>query len=484
MNKLRYISILVFLFSATIIWGQVPQPVKQLGRASYMKGASYAVLVQDVKSGEKLVSYDADRLLSPASVLKTLTTATALEILGPDYQYETTVAYTGSIVGGVLQGDVYIIGSGDPTIGSSSLPFEQDSILNLWVDALTKQGIQTIEGAVIADESIFDTEGISSKWLREDMGNYYAAGSYGLSVFDNTYELLFRTGAVGTQPELIAQRPEVKGMRFENHLQTTSVRSDSIYILGAPFSGERMVYGVAPANRKSISVKGDFPDPPLFLADYFTHKLVAGGIQVKQQPTTYRQSEKAFDSGKNRKVLIQTYSPPLHEIIRITNYVSHNLYADALLKTIGVVRPPKGAPRYSSFERGVQSLVEFWKEKGIKTSPLSIYDGSGLAPGNKVTVSFLADVYSYMAAKSAYATDFFLSLPQVGIDGTVRYFLNGSELQGHARMKSGSISGVRCYGGYIEQADKTYAVVVMVNQFSGKSLEVRKGIEQLLVSLF
>lgn len=483
MQKYTLLPLLFLLVSWMDVAAQVPQPVKQLGRSSAMKGASYAVLIKEVGTGAALVSFESDRLLAPASVLKTLTTATALEVLGADFRYETYLEYTGRIANGELDGDLYIRGSGDPTLGSSSLTADKDSVLLLWTQAIKAKGIRKIKGAVIVDEMVFDSEGISEKWLREDLGNYYAAGSYGVSVFDNTYTLTFRSFDSGTKPEIVSQVPAIKGMTFENNLQTLPVRTDSVYIFGAPFSGERALYGVVPIRKERIRVKGDIPHPPLYLAQYMTDLLSRQGVQVSNVPTTVGMRAEATDQ-KNRTLLLTTYSPTLSEIVRITNFESHNLYADALLKTIGVCLDDGRGQAHSSFRKGVEAMGRFWETKGIRLSSDYLFDGSGLSPSNKIPASLLADIYSYMATRSASADDFYQSLPVVGKDGTVRYFMQGSKLQGKARLKSGTMSGVRCYGGYLDHQGKRYAVVVMVNNFTGKSIALRKSIEQMLLSLF
>ena len=143
------------------------------------------MIVKEVNSGETVFAYDTIRQLTPASVMKTVTTATALEILGEDYRFPTALEYDGSIENGLLKGNLYIKGSGDPSLGSAHFAPDHKRFLQEWISALKKVGIHKIQGAVIADESIFDTEGTSLKWVGEDMGSYYGAGSYGLCVLDN-----------------------------------------------------------------------------------------------------------------------------------------------------------------------------------------------------------------------------------------------------------------------------------------------------------
>ena len=438
-----------------------------------------------MQEGRTVYSYDTDRLQSPASVLKTVATATALEILGEDYRYPTTLEYDGILENGTLEGNLYIKGSGDPSLGSSHFAPGQNKFLSTWIAALQKAGIKHITGSVISDESIFDTEGVSIKWLREDMGNYYAPGSYGISIFDNMYKLSLQTGAAGTRPVLKGTEPDIPFIRFKNYLKAAPVSSDSAYIIGAPLDDVRYLYGVLPANREAYVLKGDIPDPALYLARYLTDQLQQKGIRVDGSPSCYRieVEENRWKKGE-RKEIVTTYSPTLREIASICNHVSHNLYADALVKTVGLQYKPRRNEMISSFGRGVQVVKEYWEKKGLDVFPLRMNDGSGLAPADKVSAGFMGELLVYMATESAVSDAFIASLPQAGIEGSVRNFLKGSKLQGKAHLKSGGITGVRSYAGYITKDGKTYAVAVFSNNYSCPMSRMTRALEKLLLQLF
>lgn len=418
-------------------------------------------------------------------MLKTVATATALEILGEDYRYPTTLEYDGILENGTLEGNLYIKGSGDPSLGSSHFAPGQNKFLSTWIAALQKAGIKHITGSVISDESIFDTEGVSIKWLREDMGNYYAPGSYGISIFDNMYKLSLQTGAAGTRPVLKGTEPDIPFIRFKNYLKAAPVSSDSAYIIGAPLDDVRYLYGVLPANREAYVLKGDIPDPALYLARYLTDQLQQKGIRVDGSPSCYRieVEENRWKKGE-RKEIVTTYSPTLREIASICNHVSHNLYADALVKTVGLQYKPRRNEMISSFGRGVQVVKEYWEKKGLDVFPLRMNDGSGLAPADKVSAGFMGELLVYMATESAVSDAFIASLPQAGIEGSVRNFLKGSKLQGKAHLKSGGITGVRSYAGYITKDGKTYAVAVFSNNYSCPMSRMTRALEKLLLQLF
>lgn len=482
-NKIVLLCLLICLH--LLAGAQTPAPVKWLLQAPYMRGASFSLVVKDVQEGRTVYSYDTDRLQSPASVLKTVATATALEILGEDYRYPTTLEYDGILENGTLEGNLYIKGSGDPSLGSSHFAPGQNKFLSTWIAALQKAGIKHITGSVISDESIFDTEGVSIKWLREDMGNYYAPGSYGISIFDNMYKLSLQTGAAGTRPVLKGTEPDIPFIRFKNYLKAAPVSSDSAYIIGAPLDDVRYLYGVLPANREAYVLKGDIPDPALYLARYLTDQLQQKGIRVDGSPSCYRieVEENRWKKGE-RKEIVTTYSPTLREIASICNHVSHNLYADALVKTVGLQYKPRRNEMISSFGRGVQVVKEYWEKKGLDVFPLRMNDGSGLAPADKVSAGFMGELLVYMATESAVSDAFIASLPQAGIEGSVRNFLKGSKLQGKAHLKSGGITGVRSYAGYITKDGKTYAVAVFSNNYSCPMSRMTRALEKLLLQLF
>ena len=482
-NKIVLLCLLLCLH--LLAGAQTPAPVKWLLQAPYMRGASFSLVVKDVQEGRTVYSYDTDRLQSPASVLKTVATATALEILGEDYRYPTTLEYDGILENGTLEGNLYIKGSGDPSLGSSHFAPGQNKFLSTWIAALQKAGIKHITGSVISDESIFDTEGVSIKWLREDMGNYYAPGSYGISIFDNMYKLSLQTGAAGTRPVLKGTEPDIPFIRFKNYLKAAPVSSDSAYIICAPLDDVRYLYGVLPANREAYVLKGDIPDPALYLACYLTDQLQQKGIRVDGAPSCYRieVEENRWKKGE-RKEIVTTYSPTLREIASICNHVSHNLYADALVKTVGLQYKPRRNEMISSFGRGVQVVKEYWEKKGLDVFPLRMNDGSGLAPADKVSAGFMGELLVYMATESAVSDAFIASLPQAGIEGSVRNFLKGSKLQGKARLKSGGITGVRSYAGYITKDGKTYAVAVFSNNYSCSMSRMTGALEKLLLQLF
>ncbi|MDR2497189.1 MAG: D-alanyl-D-alanine carboxypeptidase/D-alanyl-D-alanine-endopeptidase [Tannerellaceae bacterium] len=486
--RLTFLLLAISAFSEA----QIPQAIRLFSGHKVMRGASFSLVVKEVESGEVICSYDPDRRLTPASVLKLVTTAAALEILGEEYRYVTAIEYDGELKNGLLSGNIYIKGSGDPTLGSSHFssegniyPHNRNAFFPKWMEGIRQKAITSVAGEVIADESCFDSEGVAMKWQREDIGSYYGAGSYGLNVFDNIYKLYLNSSGPGNRPEIVRIEPSVQ-LKFHNYLSSADTPSDSSYIVGMPFDADRYLYGTLPVNRKMYMLRGDIPDPPLFLAQYLHAGMTAAGIQIKGPASCMRMllEENRLPLAP-RTLIASTYSPALAEIVRITNERSHNLYADALLKTIGAASSNGAQPAaLSTAGKGIQALREHWAKRGISMASEAMYDGCGIAAANKLSASFLCNLLVYMASRSPQSAAFVGSLPQAGIEGSVRNFLRGTKLQGHAFLKSGGMTGVRSYAGYIDKEGKRYALVIIANNYNGSSSEITREIEKLLLGIF
>jgi D-alanyl-D-alanine carboxypeptidase/D-alanyl-D-alanine-endopeptidase (penicillin-binding protein 4) len=171
----------------------------------------------------------------------------------------------------------------------------------------------------------------------------------------------------------------------------------------------------------------------------------------------------------------------LKEIVREVNVESNNHFAEHLIRTVG--RRGDSNIYSDALEEGIKQILKHWDEIGLDTTPLLMYDGSGLAPQNAVSARFLTDLLVYMHNRSDCSTAFFQSLPKAGQEGTLQNFLRGTRLNGKVMAKSGSIGGVQCYAGYLIDGNKRYAFAILVNKFNGTRAQVRSAIEQLLLGL-
>src|ERR1035437_304443 len=254
-------------------------PVTDFVNNPLLENANISLLVKDLSTNKTIFQFRPNNSTIPASTMKLVTTATALEILGPKFCFQTKLEIDGKINSdGVLNGNLYIRGGGDPTLGSEHLG--EHDFLTKWVEEVKKLGIKKINGQIIADGTLYDDQGVNPKWTWEDIGNYYAAGASGISYMDNTYQLVLKSGIEGSTPEILRVEPEIPTLTFENQLKSTSIAFDSAYFYGAPHSNLRSIHGEIPANRIEYIIKGDIPNPGLLLAEHFQDKLLENGINI------------------------------------------------------------------------------------------------------------------------------------------------------------------------------------------------------------
>jgi D-alanyl-D-alanine carboxypeptidase/D-alanyl-D-alanine-endopeptidase (penicillin-binding protein 4) len=436
-------------------------------------GASIGFIVTDLETEKQIVRRNADICLTPASVSKIVTTATALELLGADFRFETSLQYDGVLENGVLNGNIYIIGGGDPTLGSK---YFNGNFLTEWCNALKLKGIRQITGAIVVDTQIFDNQPLPDGYVWADIGNYYASGTYGLSVFDNILNVFFESGADGTKPKITGISPEIEGLHIENYLISKKNAYDSAWFYGVPYNNKRQVFGAIEANQINFSVKADIPNPPIFLAKIFNNYLNINGISISGKISdTLPRPAKTF-------LLYRHFSPPLSDIIKITNFQSNNMFAEHIFKYLSLKNSIQAEMRHAaSIAKSIEVVKNYWKSKGLNVSTLYISDGSGLSPHSAVCPQFINDLLVFMYKKSKNLQIFLASLPIAGQNGTVRNFLKNTVLDGKAHLKSGSMGRVQCYAGYVVLDEKNYAVTIMVNNFSGKRKETVKEIEKMIL---
>jgi len=471
--------LLALAFFLCLIIQSEAQVSKIFGKKTYQH-ASVGICVLDMNSSRKIVDLNAQLCIEPASIAKLVTTAVALETFGPDYRFETKIEYTGKIENGVLNGDIWIRGGGDPSLGSRQTGLQQDVFINQWVEAVKAAGIQEVNGSVYSDVSLFDDEPVSPYWLWEDMGNYYAPGIYGLAVFDNSFQLELKSGAAGSKPEIVSIKPDLPELTIDNNLTAVNNDLDSAFLYGAPYQWDRRLFGTIPANRSSFVIKGDMPDPPAFLAVYFRNELQKKGVLVNGKAVSTRLlKDFTQKSSIHAHLVCTTSSIPLSKIIRIIHEKSDNLYTEYLLRHLALTVSNKPA----SVRNGIQVVRDFWKKKGLDVSALYLSDACGLSPNDRIAPEFLAKLLQYMSQKSKYASVFKSSLPLAGREGSVASFLRGTSLEGKLRMKSGSVQAVTTYAGYYEQSGKSYVVVLMVNFADANRFQIRKDMEYFLLSL-
>lgn len=442
---------------------QVQTAIDQFAASTHLKNASIGFHVIDLSNGATVASYNEETVLPTASTAKLFSTATALEILGEDYRPTTRIYADGNIdSAGVLHGNLWIRGGGDPSLGSKyfcSAGHERD-FLFAWADSLKEKGIQKIEGSIIADASEFGYNGAPDGWNWVDMGNYYGAGPSGLTIFDNLVQYTFKVPSrVGSSSKLTSLTPSVPNLEVHNYVKAASGGGDNSYIYGAPYSMDRFVTGTLPAGSSAFVVKGSLPDPEHQFAYELEKVLKEKGIQIDGSLNTARSME--LNSGNSfyakHTLLFSHFGARIGDIVDKTNERSINLFAEHLVNLVGYHKTGDG-----STENGLRVLENYWSKKW-STSGMHINDGSGLSRSNAISASNFTDLLKAMHS-GKNGVRFKESLPVAGVSGTMRYICRNQSGHGKIAAKSGSMTRVRSYAGYVDASSgKKYAFALIVN---------------------
>ena len=459
---------------------QLEAALDKLSQNTILTHGDLAFSLRKAQSGEVLLEKQAEKTMVFASCIKAITTATALDILGADYKFETKLEYSGNIENGTLKGDVFIRGNGDPSLASNIIKSENlQTILNKWITAIKNKGIQKIEGNIIADEDAYVTDINPEEWIWGDMGNYFGAPAGALNVLDNTYKLWFRPGKLGDSAPILRTEPSIPNMQFVNDVKTAKVGSgDQVVISGAPYDLARYAMGTVPVGGL-FSVKGSIPDPGLYLAQALRGKLDASGVQVMAKSTSTRILKLAGESYSSKRNLIyQQKSPSLKTIVNYTNRYSVNLFAEALLKAIA-----KKTKNEASNRAGIEAIVEYWEKQGLDTEGFYLKDGSGLARANGLTTNQLSEIF-HLITKQNYFDDFYSSLPVAGVSGTMYSVGGGTALQNNLRAKSGGMSRVLAYVGYFKtKSGELMSFAIVVNNYTCKYQEIKKNLVDVMLTM-
>jgi serine-type D-Ala-D-Ala carboxypeptidase/endopeptidase (penicillin-binding protein 4) len=442
---------------------------------SSMMYASVSLCVAEAESGNTVFEYNSNKSLAPASVMKLITSAAALELLGPQYTFKTEVGYTGTLNkrSGKLTGNIIIRGGGDPSLGSKYFSYHYGDFMSVWVTEIKKAGIKKITGRVITDDSYYDYQPVPAKWLWEDAGNYYGAGAYGLSVFDNTYEIHFKTSSDSSRLFIKEIVPAECMFEFSNWLVAAGT-SDEGYIFAAPYSTNGWLAGSIPVNMEDFVMKASIADPPRLIAKMINEKLKAAGISVSDEPSTTRLEQETVYA--NVVPVTETVSPPLAQIIEVLNHESVNMIAEHLIKELG-----KKFKKTGTTAAGVEVIKDFLVNAGIKTDGMFIEDGSGLSPVNSINSRQLVNLLNYMKNNGRYFSDYFNSLPDAGKEGTLKNYFLDPIFSSRLRAKSGTLTRVKSYAGYFTTTSgKQMIFSIIINNYTGPVANIIIGIEELI----
>jgi D-alanyl-D-alanine carboxypeptidase/D-alanyl-D-alanine-endopeptidase (penicillin-binding protein 4) len=473
------LTILCLLISLKLFsQNSIQKAIKNFTSDSDLKFSSVSFYAIDIDKNEVLASYNPDLSLITASTMKAITTGTALAVLGKDFKFETVLEYDGNIVDGVLQGNLYIKGYGDPSLGSSFM--EKAISLTLlsteFSAALKKAGIKSIKGNVVGDASYYEYATTVPSWQWMDTGNHFGAGVMGLNLHDNLYFLNFQqVPSLGARPKIKSVSPEQR-LKFYNEVSSADRNSgDNSYIFAAPFGSEAWIRGTIPAGNSVFSIMGAITDPELFTADWLFISLEKNGLKISGKA----ESQRNLKATASRKKIHTHYSPALSELLKHTNENSRNLYCESYVKAIG-----KKLKNDGSLDAGIAAILEFWRSRGIETGGLYMEDGSGLSARNGVSAKIMSEIMRKMYVDSKSFPDFKNMLAISGKTGTFKNLGKGSLLENNLRGKGGSMSRVRSYTGYITTKSKrNVAFSVIVNNYNCSGSAIKQRLETLMLSI-
>ena len=469
----------IFFLQFAFAQNSLQEAVDNFKNYSAFSNASISFCAIDLSNGSTIAEYNKNLSIQPASIVKLFSTATALEVLGPDYKPSTRFYIDGKIDSlGVLNGDLWIRGGGDASLGSKYFNEEgnEGQFLKNWVDTLKKIGLKSINGYLIADAAEFGYNGIPEGWNWSDMGNYYGAGPSGLVIYDNMLRYTFKTGShVGSKTELLSISPEIPNFQFHNYIVSSKKEGDNSFIFGAPYSLDRFGNGTLPVNSKAFVVKGSLPDPEFQLAYEFEKALKNNGISVQKGFKTARQmdTEDFVRYTSDFKLIYTHFGESILAIANHTNMKSVNLFAEELLCLSGYQ-----LNGFGSTEKSLKQLEKFWNKK-IDFTGLYIKDGSGLSRSNAISSSHFCSLLEFMYTSPNYK-DYLSTLPLAGCSGTLSGVCINQMGHGKIRAKSGTMNRVKAYSGYVDSdSGKKIAFAIIINNFNCSSSTVVDQMEKV-----
>jgi len=446
-------------------------------------------VVQD-EGGRVLYARHGDHLFVPASNLKLFTTAAALEKLGPDYVFHTTVESDAAPDAQGRVGDLYLVGRGDPDLGARrfpysyrSLPQPPDTFIQEMADQLQARGVREITGKLIADDRYFLWEPFAPNWAVDDVAWGYGAPVSALAFDDNSLTLHVLPGEKVGDAAWVRVEPVPDYYLLRNALQTSAAGTEKNYLLQRqPGSMEIHVWGQIPADAHEDVATIAIADPPRLIIEKFSAALRTRGIVVNNECEVLHRTHVDAPSPPSptpRVVLAEHQSPPLSQIIKVINKESENLHAEMLLRTLGRVTQNEG-----SREGGIKALNAFAAQAGISPGELHASDGSGLSRDNLVTPSAITQLLSFMG-KSPRFPVYLDSLPVAGVDGTLVHRFAESAVKGRIHAKTGSLEHVNTLSGYmVLPTGKRLAFAILANNQDGSNQSCQPVLDALAMEIY
>lgn len=417
--------------------------------------AHWGVAIQSMQSGEYLYLRNENKVFMPASNMKLITTAAALQALGGDYRYVTRLVAHGLISAeGVLEGDLIIRGCGDPSLSGRWEDGKITAVFERWADSLQARRITTITGKVIGDGRFFSDSRVGAGWEWDDLSDWYAAQISALTFNDNCVDIIFNPGDSLGAPARYTLAPATEYVQIINRV-TTGQRT-RLGFWRDPGSNKIYCDGTVAQNARDRRDWITVENPTRFAAVVLREILVRRGIRIL---------DAAFDIDELAGYLPVEYktvqlashtSPPVSEIVKIVNKESHNLFAELLLRTVGRVAEDEG-----SAAGGERAAKKMFAAAGITSDMFYAADGSGLSRQDLVTPTALVRLLRYIYDQPGGPL-FYDSLPIAGVDGTIKGRMRGTAAKGNVRAKTGTMNRVSALSGYVTTRDSELVAFAMI----------------------
>lgn len=500
MKKYNYILVLMWmLLAAGPSFGQdgwrsaAPQKyIDKVAVDKIFRGSQLGVMAVKV-NGDTVAAINPEKRLLPASNTKLLTTGLALNEFGPEHRFATKLAYSGAVDGnGVLHGDLYIIGGGDPTLASGdSIATPTEELFSIWKGFVDAAGIKAIEGKIVGDGRYFNGMYIPRSWQYADLGTYYGTGGQGLSFYINAQDFRVAAGKnVGDPVSVELVYPQTPWMKFYYECTTGQPGTgDELYLYTSEFAPVAVMRGTFAVDRRPKTEGCANMFPALTCAWYFSEFLSSNGISVsggaadldyngfvRTEPVLGRG---LYRAAENLVTIGQTLSPTVEQIARVTNWRSDNYYAETLYRHIGLKRA--ASADYAACQ---EAEAQAFAALGVCSEEVSIEDGSGLSRHDYLTPSFFCTFLKAMMGSQSYEA----YLRTIGWPGhgmyETRLAREPQSLKSRIRYKSGSMGGVRCYSGYVfpksGRAEDTIVFSVLVNNCLASSEELFPVLDKII----
>ncbi|MCC7301389.1 MAG: D-alanyl-D-alanine carboxypeptidase/D-alanyl-D-alanine-endopeptidase [Bacteroidia bacterium] len=452
---------------------QLKYALDSIRNSPAMRYGAFGFCLFDPDSGKVILENDANRSLVPASVLKVLTTGVALSRLGSGFRFATRLQYDGKIESGILNGNIYIQGTGDPSLGSEVFGSSSDKVMSAFVAAIKKQGIDSITGRIIADAELFEFDPIPLGYAWEDIQNDYGTGVCGLNFCENWFEIDVK---VQNKTTYIKSRQDVPGLILLNQVfYNPKIHKSYVYVHSGPYNPERVAMGEV-AN--DFMARAPIPDAPLYCAYTLKNSLKSAGIRVKDTVQTIRKLKvNGMYEKRERKTFYSMVSPSLSQLVFHTNQISQNFYAESILRGLGLQRHDFG-----STLNGVSSVMAYAKEHKVDLGGFYMTDGSGVSRFNGITCKQLTLMLNAYTRDTAMFGVFYNSLPTAGETGTLRRIGEGTSADGKIRAKSGYMTRVRSYAGYVTtKSGRRLSFSMISNNHQLDAIGIRNVMERLMI---